>query len=48
LASQAILGQLNSINTVTSKIIYNSVTLATVVGKRGQKNVAATFHESLK
>ncbi len=48
LASQAILGQLTAITTVTSKIIYNDLTLATVVGKRGQRNVTATFHESLK
>ena len=48
LASQAILGQLTAINAVTSKIIYNNLTLATVVGKRGQRTVTATFHESLK
>lgn len=48
LASQAVMGQLASIKTVTSKIIYKDITLATVVGKRGEKNVAATFHESLK
>lgn len=48
LASQAILGQLTAIKTVTSKIVYNELTLATVVGKRGQRNVTATFHESLK
>lgn len=48
LASQAILSQLNTMKTVTSKIIYNNVVLATVVGSREQKAVKATFHESLK
>ena len=48
LASQAILSQLNTMKTVTSKIIYNNVVLATVVGSRGQKAVRSTFHESLK
>jgi len=48
LASQAILSQLNTMKTVTSKIVYNNVVLATVVGSRAQKAVTATFHESLK
>lgn len=48
LAAQAILGQLRNINTVTSKIIYKDITLATVVGKRSQKTVTTTYHESLK
>lgn len=48
LASQAIISQLPNINTVTSRIIYKDVTLATVVGARGQSKVTATFHESLK
>lgn len=48
LAWQAILSQLNTMKTVTSKITYNNVVLATVVGSRGQKAVSSTFHESLK
>lgn len=48
LAWQAIIAQLAKITTVTSNIIYKDITLATVVGKRGEKNVTATFHESLK
>lgn len=48
LASQAILSQLASFNTITAKIIYKDVTLATVVGKRGEKQVTSTYHESLK
>ncbi len=48
LASQAILGQLASVQTVTSKIVYQNLTLATVVGKRGAKGVTTTFNESLK
>lgn len=48
LASQAILSQLAGLNAVTSKIIYKDITLATVVGKRGEKQVTATYHESLK
>ncbi len=48
LAWQAIIQQLRTINTVTSVIIYHDLTLATVVGKRGQKNVTSAFHESLK
>lgn len=48
LAWQAITSQLNQIATVTSRIVYQDVTLATVVGKRGQEKVTATFHQSLK
>lgn len=48
LAWQAITSQLSQINTVTSRIIYQNVTLATVVGKRGQQKVSTTFHDSLK
>lgn len=48
LAWQAITSQLSQINTVTSRIIYRDITLATVVGKRGQQKVSATFHDSLK
>lgn len=48
LAWQAIIQQLRTITTVTSKITYRDVILATVVGTRGQKNVTSTFHESLK
>ncbi len=48
LASQAILGQLSSVQAVTSKIVYRDVVLATVVGKRSAKNVTTTYHESLK
>lgn len=48
LASQAILAQLASVQTVTAKIIYRDVTLATVVGKRGAKGVTTTYHESLR
>jgi len=48
LAWQAITGQLSQITTVTSQIVYKEVTLATVVGKRGQQKVTTTFHESLK
>lgn len=48
LASQAILSQLAGFSTVTSKIFYKDITLATVVGKRGEKQVTATYHESLK
>lgn len=48
LAWQAIIAQLSQINTVTSRIIYKEVTLATVVGKRGQEKVTVTYHESLQ
>jgi len=48
LAWQAITGQLSQIHTVTSRIIYGDITLATVVGKRGQQKVSASFHDSLK
>lgn len=48
LAWQAITSQLNQINTVTSRIVYGDVTLATVVGKRGEEKVSATFHQSLR
>jgi len=48
LASQAILAQLTSIKTVTAKILYKDITLATVVGKRGEKGVTSTYHESLQ
>lgn len=48
LASQAILSQLTTMKKVTSKIVYNNVVLATVVGARDQKGVTATFHQSLK
>jgi len=48
LASQAILAQLTSIRTVTAKILYKDITLATVVGKRGEKGVTSTYHESLQ
>jgi biotin carboxyl carrier protein len=48
LAWQAITSQLSQIKTVTSRIVYGDVTLATVVGTRGQEKVTATFHESLK
>jgi len=48
LAWQAITQQLSRITTVTSRIVYKDITLATVVGRRGQQKVTATFHESLK
>ncbi len=48
LASQAIMGQLASIKTVTAKVLYKDITLATVVGKRGEKGVTATYHQSLQ
>ena len=48
LAWQAITTQLSTIKTVTSRIVYKDVTLATVVGRRGEQKVTATFHESLK
>jgi len=48
LASQAILAQLTSIKTITAKILYKDITLATVVGKRGEKGVTSTYHESLQ
>jgi len=48
LASQVIISQLNSIKTVTSKITYKDITLATVVGKRGEKGVTVTYHPSLQ
>lgn len=48
LAWQAITSQLNQINTVTSRIVYGDVTLATVVGKRGEQGVSASFHQSLR
>ena len=48
LAWQAIISQLNQIKTVTSRIVYNDATLATVVGVRGEKAVKTTYHESLK
>ncbi len=54
LASQAILAQLPTMKSVTSKIIYkdilnhNDIVLATVVGKRGEKGVTVTYHESLQ
>ncbi len=48
LASQAILGQISQLQMVTSKIVYKDLTLATVVGKRSQRGVATTYHESLK
>lgn len=48
LAWQAITTQLNTIKTVTSRIVYQNVTLATVVGTRGEQKVTSTFHESLK
>lgn len=48
LAWQAITTQLSNINTVTSRIVYKDVTLATVVGKRGEQKVTSMFHDSLK
>ena len=48
LASQAILAQLTSIRTVAAKIMYKYITLATVVGKRGEKGVTSTYHASLQ
>ncbi len=42
LASQMIMSQMNA------KITYKDITLATVVGKRGDKNVTATYHPSLE
>ncbi len=48
LASQAILGQISSVKAVTSKIIYKDLTLATVVGKRGQKGVTTSYNEGLR
>ncbi len=48
LASQMIMSQLNAIKTVTAKIIYKDITLATVVGKRGEKTVTTTYHPSLE
>lgn len=47
LAFQAIISQLGNIKTVTSKIIYKNATLATVMGKRGAKNVTTTYDPSL-
>lgn len=47
LAWQAIITQLSQITTVTSRIIYKDITLATVVGKRGEQKVTVTYHESL-
>jgi len=48
LASQVIMGQLTTIKTVTAKIVYKDITLATVLGKRGERSVTATYHESLQ
>lgn len=48
LAAQVIMSQLSSIKTVTAKIAYKDITLATVVGKRGEKGVTATYHPSLQ
>jgi len=48
LSSQVIMGQLTTIKTVTAKIVYKDITLATVVGKRGERSVTATYHESLQ
>lgn len=48
LAWQAIIGQLSQIKTVTSHIVYNDATLATVVGVRGEKTVKTTYAESVK
>lgn len=48
LAWQAIVNRLTQISTVTSRIIYKDVTLATVVGKRGEQQVTVTYHESLQ
>jgi len=48
LAAQAILQQIPSVKTVTSKITYGDRTLATVVGKSGAKGVTATYDQSLK
>jgi biotin carboxyl carrier protein len=48
LAWQAITSQLSQIKTVTSRIVYKDITVATVVGVRGQKVVTTTYHESLK
>jgi biotin carboxyl carrier protein len=47
LASQAVLSQLPAIRTVTSRIIYKDITLATVVGTRGERGVTTTYHPSL-
>jgi hypothetical protein len=48
LASQMIMSQMQAIKTVNAKITYKDITLATVVGKRGEKNVIATYHPSLE
>lgn len=48
LAWQAIISQLGTIKTVTSKISYKDLTLATVVGKRGERKVTTTYHDILK
>lgn len=48
LAAQVIMSQLSTIKGVTAKIIYKDITLATVVGKRGEKGVTATYHPSLQ
>ncbi len=48
LGSQMIMSQMQAIKTVTAKITYKDITLATVVGKRGEKNVIATYHPSLE
>lgn len=48
LAFQAITSQLGQITTVTSRIVYQDTTLATVVGRQGQEKVTATYHESLR
>lgn len=48
LAWQAIISQLTQIKTVTSRILYGDITVATVVGVRGEKAVKTTYHERLK
>lgn len=48
LASQMIMSQMSAIKTVNAKITYKDITLATVIGKRGDKNVTATYHPSLE
>ncbi len=48
LASQVIMGQLTTIKSVTAKIVYKDITLATVLGKRGERSVTASYHESLQ
>lgn len=50
LGSQVIMAQFATIRTVTAQITYQTITLAVVAGKRGEKGaeVTASYHESLQ